>query len=94
MREDDFACDLVGILDGAVEVSCGGSPVATLQAGEIVGELGCLSRGRRCATVVATEPVVLVRITHWDVRRLRQIAPAAVAAIVAVAEERERLIAA
>jgi CRP-like cAMP-binding protein len=88
MREGDYSCDLFGILEGTAEVRRHGRVVAQLEPGDTVGEIGMLSGDRRCATVVATSPMYLVRLTHWDTRRLDAGAPQAATALRQLAKER------
>ena len=89
LHEDDYATDLILILQGAVEIRRGGALIAALRAGELFGELGCITGRRRNATVTATEDVQFARLTHWDLRRLRLGAPQAHAALHAIAADRE-----
>lgn len=70
MREGDYATDLVGIEEGAAEVQRGGEPIATLSAGDVFGEMGLVEKVKRTASVVSTSPMRLIKLTHWDVRRL------------------------
>jgi CRP-like cAMP-binding protein len=91
MREDDYSYDLLGIVEGTAEVRRGGRVVARLGPGDTVGEIGMLSGRRRSATVVATSPMFLVRLTHWDTRRLEAGAPRAAEAIRGLAQERTAL---
>jgi hypothetical protein len=43
----------------------------------------------RNATVTATVPSRLMRLTHWDLRQLERAAPDALASIRALADERD-----
>jgi CRP/FNR family transcriptional regulator, cyclic AMP receptor protein len=70
MREGDYATDLVGIEEGTAEVQRGGQPIATLSTGDVFGEMGLIEKSKRTASVVSTSPMRLVKLTHWDVRRL------------------------
>jgi CRP-like cAMP-binding protein len=70
MREGDYATDLVGIEEGTAEVQRGGQPIATLSTGDVFGEMGLIEKTKRTASVVSTSPMRLVKLTHWDVRRL------------------------
>jgi CRP-like cAMP-binding protein len=56
-REDRVGREAFVITSGTVAVSRGGELVATLGAGDIVGELALLGDGIRNATVTATSPV-------------------------------------
>jgi CRP/FNR family cyclic AMP-dependent transcriptional regulator len=70
MREGDYATDLVGIEEGTAEVQRGGQAIATLSTGDVFGEMGLIDKSKRTASVVSTSPMRLVKLTHWDVRRL------------------------
>ena len=70
MREGDYATDLVGIEEGTAEVQRGGQTIATLTTGDVFGEMGLVEKTKRTASVVSTSPMRLVKLTHWDVRRL------------------------
>jgi CRP/FNR family cyclic AMP-dependent transcriptional regulator len=50
------------IMDGTVTVSRNGKKVATLGAGDVVGELSLLDHGPRTATVIADTPVTVLSI--------------------------------
>jgi CRP/FNR family transcriptional regulator len=70
MREGDYATDIVGIEEGTAEVQRGGEAIATLSAGDVFGEMGVIDKVKRSASVVSTSPMRLIKLTHWDVRRL------------------------
>lgn len=54
------------IVSGAVSVQVGGNPVATLGAGQFVGEMAILDSEPRSATVVATENLRALKIERED----------------------------
>ena len=70
MREGDYSNEVVAIETGTADVVQGDRTVASLGPGDIVGEMGVLERELRNASVVATSPMRLVRMTNWDVKRL------------------------
>jgi CRP/FNR family transcriptional regulator, cyclic AMP receptor protein len=70
MREGDFSNEVLAIETGTADVLQGDSTVASLGPGDIVGEMGVLQRELRNASVIATSPMRLVRMTNWDVKRL------------------------
>ena len=70
MREGDYSNDMVAIESGTAEVIQHGRTVGTLGAGDVFGEIGVLERELRTASVVATSPMRLIRLTSWDVKRL------------------------
>jgi CRP-like cAMP-binding protein len=70
MREGDYATDLVGIEEGTADVTRSGQTIATLSGGDVFGEMGLVDKARRSASVVSTSPMRLIKLTHWDVKRL------------------------
>ena len=72
MKEGDFSTELIAIEEGTADVIKGGEKVAELQAGDLIGEMGLLSREPRNADVIATSPMLVIRLTHWEVRRMSQ----------------------
>jgi CRP/FNR family cyclic AMP-dependent transcriptional regulator len=70
MREGDYANDMVAIEDGTAEVLQDGRTIGTLGPGDVFGEIGLLERRQRTASVVASSPMRLIRLTSWDVKRL------------------------
>jgi CRP-like cAMP-binding protein len=86
VRQGDYAREFMAIEEGEVDVLRDGERIATLGPGDFFGEIGVLEKTRRTATVVATTPVRLVLLTHWDLKR----AGDALVAIREVAEQRRR----
>jgi CRP/FNR family cyclic AMP-dependent transcriptional regulator len=72
MKEGDFSTELIAIEEGSADVMQGGEKVATLHPGDLIGEMGLLSREPRNADVIATSPMLVIRLTHWEVRRMSQ----------------------
>jgi CRP/FNR family transcriptional regulator, cyclic AMP receptor protein len=70
VREGDFSNDMVAIESGTADVIRDGGTIGTLGAGDVFGEIGVLGGETRTATIVATSPMRLVRLTSWDVKRL------------------------
>jgi MFS family permease len=79
IREGDEPDDLFAIADGTLEVRTGTGAaehmVASLGAGDYVGEIGLLEKRPRTATVVAVEPARLLRIPGEDFLRIVNDAP-------------------
>lgn len=88
VREGDFSYDVLAIEQGTAEVLRGGEHVADLGEGDVVGEMGVLTRQQRNATVRATSPMMLITLDRWDVKRLERRTPAAVEHLKAVLAER------
>jgi CRP-like cAMP-binding protein len=75
IREGGFSNDFDVIEDGTVKVEREGEQLAELGPGDVFGEQGLLEKQERSATVVATSPVRLIRIEHWELSRMRQAMP-------------------
>lgn len=86
--EGDYSYDLFIIVDGTAEVLQGGDRVAALGPGDFFGEIGVLRGTQRAATVIATSPMRLLTLSHWDVDRLRKQAPEAIEQLEAAIEQR------
>jgi CRP/FNR family transcriptional regulator, cyclic AMP receptor protein len=70
MKEGDYSTELIGIEEGTADVVRDGNKIASLKEGDVIGEMGLLSREPRSATVVATSPMRVVKLTHWEVKRM------------------------
>ena len=77
MREGDFSYDFMAIEEGTAKVHHGDEVIAELGPGEVFGEMGVLDKALRSASVTATSPILLITLTSWDIRRLRNDAPEA-----------------
>jgi CRP-like cAMP-binding protein len=65
----------------------GGRTIASLHAGDLIGEMGLLERRPRNADVIASSPMRLLRLTHWEIRRMSD---ETVNRIKAIIEQRRR----
>jgi CRP-like cAMP-binding protein len=74
-RAGTWPYQLFAIEEGSVEIRRDGDTVATLQAGDVVGETGVVKRGLRNADVVATSPVKAIFFTQDQVKRMRKDLP-------------------
>jgi CRP-like cAMP-binding protein len=72
MKEGDYSTELIAIEEGTADVIQGGRKIASLGPGDLIGEMGLLTREPRNADVVATSPMLVIRLTHWEVRRMSQ----------------------
>jgi CRP/FNR family cyclic AMP-dependent transcriptional regulator len=70
MKQGDFSTELIAIEEGTADVMADGTVVASLIAGDLIGEMGLLERRPRSADVVATAPMRLIKLTHWEIRRM------------------------
>ena len=87
VREGDFSYELMAIEEGTAEVQRGGQAVAELGPGDFFGEIGVMQNEMRAATVVAKTPMRLITLTHWELKRMRDM-PGVMEAIQRTAESR------
>jgi CRP/FNR family transcriptional regulator, cyclic AMP receptor protein len=57
MREGEEGTEFLVVVDGALEISRGGSPIGRLGAGDFLGEIALIDGRPRTATATALEPV-------------------------------------
>jgi CRP-like cAMP-binding protein len=72
MKEGDYSTELIGIEEGTADVIQRGQKVASLGRGDLIGEMGLLSREPRNADVIATSPMRVIKLTHWEIRRMSE----------------------
>jgi CRP/FNR family transcriptional regulator, cyclic AMP receptor protein len=72
MKEGDYSVELIAIEEGTADVIQGGEKVASLGPGDLIGEMGLLERRPRNADVIATSPMRLMKLTHWEIRRMSE----------------------
>ncbi len=70
MKEGDYSTELIAIEEGTADVLRGGQKIASLKQGDLIGEMGLLAREPRNADVIATSPMRLLKLTHWEIRRM------------------------
>jgi CRP/FNR family cyclic AMP-dependent transcriptional regulator len=70
MKQGDYSTELIAIEEGSADVLRDGKKLASLGAGDLIGEMGLLSREPRNADVVATSPMMVLKLTHWEIRRM------------------------
>src|SRR5215468_5179373 len=70
MKEGDYSTELIAIEEGTADVIRGGKKIASLKQGDLIGEMGLLAREPRNADVIATSPMRLLKLTHWEIRRM------------------------
>lgn len=88
IREGGYANDLYAIEEGTVRVERDGEHLADLGPGDVFGEQGLLEKSQRSATVIATSPVRLIKIEHWELSRMKQAMPEVVEELRRKVEER------
>jgi CRP/FNR family transcriptional regulator, cyclic AMP receptor protein len=70
MKEGDYSTELIAIEEGTADVIKNGNTIASLKAGDLIGEMGLIEREPRNADVIATSPMRLLKLTHWEIRRM------------------------
>jgi CRP-like cAMP-binding protein len=88
IREGGFSNDFYIIEDGTVKVEREGEHLADLGPGDFFGEQGLLEKQARGASVIATSPVRLIKIEHWELARMKQAMPEVVEQLRTKVEER------
>jgi len=72
MKQGDYSTELIAIEEGTADVIRDGKKIATVGKGDLIGEIGLLSREPRSADVIASAPMLVIRLTHWEIRRMSQ----------------------
>jgi CRP/FNR family transcriptional regulator, cyclic AMP receptor protein len=72
MKQGDYSTELIGIEDGTADVTRDGEKIASLGSGDLIGEMGLFDRRPRSADVIATSPMRVVKLTHWEIRRMSE----------------------
>jgi CRP-like cAMP-binding protein len=72
MKQGDYSTELIAIEEGSADVLRDGKKIASLKQGDLIGEMGLLSREPRNADVIATSPMRVIKLTHWEIRRMSQ----------------------
>ena len=72
MKEGDYSVELIAIEEGSADVIRDGNRIASLGKGDLIGEMGLFERQQRNADVIATSPMRLIKLTHWEIRRMSE----------------------
>jgi CRP/FNR family transcriptional regulator, cyclic AMP receptor protein len=72
MKQGDYSVELIAIEEGTADVIRDGEKIAEVRQGDLIGEMGLLERKPRNADVVATSPMRVLKLTHWEIRRMSQ----------------------
>ena len=72
MKQGDYSTELIGIEEGTADVIRDGKKIASLSDGDLIGEMGLLQREPRNADVIATSPMRVMKLTHWEIRRMSE----------------------
>ena len=90
MEQGELPYELFVLEEGTAEVVHDGAPVASLGAGDVVGEIGVLQLRRRWATVRATSPVCAIALDTDDLAQLTEQMPEVAARLREIMARRER----
>jgi CRP/FNR family cyclic AMP-dependent transcriptional regulator len=72
MKQGDYSTELIAIEEGTADVLRDDEKVASLGPGDLIGEMGLLERRPRNADVIATSPMRVIKLTHWEIRRMSE----------------------
>jgi CRP/FNR family cyclic AMP-dependent transcriptional regulator len=72
MKQGDYSTELIAIEEGTADVLRDGKQIASLKEGDLIGEMGLLAREPRNADVIATSPMRVFKLTHWEIRRMSE----------------------
>jgi CRP-like cAMP-binding protein len=72
MKQGDYSTELIAIEEGTADIIQNGSKIAEVGKGDLIGEMGLLSREPRNADVIATSPMMVIKLTHWEIRRMSE----------------------
>lgn len=90
MREGRPGHEAFVLLDGEATVTIAGKPVATLHAGDVVGEMAILEHEPRTATVVASDDLRALVLTPNGFNALLDVSPTVARRVMATLAHRLR----
>ena len=70
MKQGDYSTELIMIEEGTADIVQDDKKVATLGKGDVIGEIGIFERKQRNADVIAASPMRVIKLTHWEIRRM------------------------
>lgn len=88
VSEGALAYEFFVIVDGTAEVFEGGTKIAELGPGDVVGEIGVLRTHKRTATVIATTPVKALVMYGPELTALDETMPEVFTELESLIEER------
>jgi CRP-like cAMP-binding protein len=83
LREGDYSTELYAIVEGTADVMREGERLDSVGPGDLIGEMGLLEKTQRNADVVATSPMQVISLSHWEIRRMSKDTLAKIEALVA-----------
>ena len=72
MKQGDYSVELIAIEEGNADVIRDDEKIASLKEGDVIGEMGLIEREPRNADVIATSPMRVIKLTHWEIRRMSE----------------------
>jgi CRP/FNR family transcriptional regulator, cyclic AMP receptor protein len=75
VKEGGYANDFYAIEDGTAKVERDGQKLAELASGDVFGEQALLEGEQRSASVIATAPLRVIKIAHWELDKMRRDMP-------------------
>jgi CRP-like cAMP-binding protein len=72
VKQGDYSVELIAIEEGTADVIRDGKTIASLGPGDLIGEMGLLEHRPRNADVIARTPMRLIKLTHWEIRRMSE----------------------
>ena len=75
VKEGGYANDFYAIEDGAAKVESEGRHLADLGPGDVFGEQALLEGEQRSASVIATSPLRVIKIAHWELDTMKRNMP-------------------
>jgi CRP/FNR family cyclic AMP-dependent transcriptional regulator len=90
VREGGYANDFYVIDDGTARVERDGQHLADLGPGDVFGEQALLEGEQRSASVIAASPLRVVKISHWELDKMKRDMPEAVAELNKQVEARKQ----
>ena len=79
VKEGGYANDFFAIEDGTAKVEKDGEKLADLGPGDVFGEQALLEGEQRSASVIATSPLRVIKIAHWELDKMKRDMPDVVA---------------
>lgn len=79
VKEGGYANDFFAIEDGTAKVEKDGQKLADLSKGDVFGEQALLEGEQRSASVIATSPLRVIKIAHWELDKMKRDMPEVVA---------------
>jgi CRP/FNR family transcriptional regulator, cyclic AMP receptor protein len=90
VKEGGYANDFYVIEDGTATVERDGQQLAELGPGDVFGEQALLEGEQRSASVIAASPLRVVKISHWELDKMKRDMPEAVAELNKQVEARKQ----